>query len=147
MSHARKAIRDNIITSLTGLDITGSRVYQSRVYPLDSSKLPGLCVYTKSEDSTYATMGPDRTIQRVLSVSIEIYVKAITGYDNLLDDISEEVELALVDDRTRNGLAKDTLIKSFSADHSGEGEQPVATGVITVDILYHTKEQTPGTSS
>jgi len=147
MSHARKAIRDNIISVLTGLSTTGARVYQSRVYPLDKSKLPGLCIYTKSEQSTVMTMGADRTIQRVLSVSIEAYVRGVTGYDNALDDICEEVEIALLADRKRGGLAKDTQVTGFSADYSGDGEQPVATGVITVDVTYHTKELTPGTSS
>jgi hypothetical protein len=93
------------------------------------------------------TMGADRTIQRVLSVSIEAYVRGVTGYDNALDDICEEVEIALLADRTRDDLAKDTQVTGFSADYSGDGEQPVATGVITVDVTYHTKELTPGTSS
>jgi hypothetical protein len=144
MSHARKAIRDNIVSVLTGLSTTGARVYQSRVYPLDKSKLPGLCIYTKSEQSAVQTMGPNRTVQRVLSVSVEAYVRGVTGYDNSLDDICKEVEVALLADRTRAGLAKDTQITGFSADYSGEGEQPVATGVISVDVTYHTKEFTPG---
>ena len=52
MAHLRKQIRDNVVTALTGLSTTGSRVYASRVYP----NLPGLCVYTKSESVEILTM-------------------------------------------------------------------------------------------
>ena len=34
MAHLRKQIRDNVVTALTGLSTTGSRVYGSRVYPM-----------------------------------------------------------------------------------------------------------------
>jgi hypothetical protein len=144
MPHVRQSIRDDIIDTVTGLTTTGARVYKSRVYPMDASKLPGLCVYTKDEASTVLTMGPNRTISRTLTIVIESYVKALTGYDDELDDIALEVENALMTDRTRGGLAKDTQVTSFQADFSGQGEQPVATGIITIDVVYHTKEASAG---
>ena len=36
MAHLRKQIRDDVVTTLTGLSTTGSKVYASRVYPIDS---------------------------------------------------------------------------------------------------------------
>lgn len=144
MPHVRQSIRDDIIDTVTGLTTTAARVYQSRVYPMDASKLPGLCVYTKDESSTTLTMGPNRTISRTLSIVIESYVKALTGYDDDLDAIALEVENALTADRTRGGLAKDTQVRSFQAEFSGQGEQPVAVGIITVDVVYHTKEASAG---
>lgn len=144
MPHVRQSIRDDIISTVTGLAATGARVYKSRVYPMDADKLPGLCVYTKDESSTVTTMGPNRTISRTLTIVIEAYVKALTGYDDSLDAIALQVETALMTDRTRDGLAKDTQITSFQADFSGQGEQPVATGIITVDVVYHTKEANAG---
>jgi hypothetical protein len=144
MPHVRQSIRDDIIDTVTGLSATGTRVYKSRVYPMDASKLPGLCVYSKDESSTVLTMGPNRTISRTLTIVIESYVKALTGYDDDLDTIALQVENALMADRTRDGLAKDTQITSFQADFSGQGEQPFATGIITVDVVYHTKEASAG---
>lgn len=143
MTHVRQSIRDNIVTTVTNLSTTGSRVYRSRLYPMDSQKLPGICVYTKSEQSEFATMGSNRTVSRNLRVAIEVYVSALTGYDNLLDDIAADIEIALKTDRTRGGFAKDTKIVGFDANYSGDGEVPVATGVIEVEVLYHTKEATP----
>lgn len=143
MAHVRQSIRDDIVSTLTGLTTTASRVYRSRLYPMDRAKLPGLCIYTKSEQSEYLTMGSNRTISRRMRIAIEIYVAGLTNYDNSLDSIAAEVEIALMADRTRSGLAKDTQIMGFDADYSGDGEQPVATGVIEVEVHYHTKEATP----
>lgn len=144
MPHVRQLIRDDIIQTVTGLTTTGSRVYKSRVYPMDATKLPGLCVYSKDETSEPSTMGSDRTMTRTVSIIIESYAKALSGYDDALDTIALEIETALSGDRKRGGNAKDTRIVSFQADYSGSGEQPVATGIITVEVLYHTKESNAG---
>lgn len=146
MAHARKTIRDRIITDLTGLATTGSRIYRSRVYPLAEGKLPGLCVYTMSEQIDYATIGTSRLQQRVLSVVIEIYVKGTSNYDDDLDQISLEIEDALFADLTLNGNAKDLQINRFEADFAGEGDQPLAFARMSVDVVYHTSENDPETT-
>lgn len=146
MAHARKTIRDRIITDLTGLATTGSRIYRSRVYPLAEEKLPGLCVYTMSEQIDYATIGTSRLQQRVLSVVIEIYVKGTSNYDDDLDQISLEIEDALFADLTLNGNAKDLQINRFEADFAGEGDQPLAFARMSVDVVYHTSENDPETT-
>lgn len=77
---------------------------------------------------------------RVLTVRVEAFVKGVSNYDNTLDTISEEVEEALSADVTRNGLAKDTRVTGFEAEFSGDGDQPVATGTITIEVDYATLE-------
>jgi hypothetical protein len=42
MAHQRKSIRDNVITTLTGLTTTGSRIYNTRILPNLESNLPCL---------------------------------------------------------------------------------------------------------
>jgi len=69
LAHLRKQIRDNVVTVLTGLSTTGSRVYASRVYPMAAANLPGLCVYTKSESVEILTMTPPRSQLRTLSLA------------------------------------------------------------------------------
>lgn len=140
MAHVRKQIRDNIVTTLTGLTTTGSNVYRTRVYPIEEGKLPALLIYADSETSQIATITPPRTQMRVLTVRVEALVKAVSNYDNLLDTISEEVEEALAVDITRNSLAKDTRVTGFEAEFSGEGDQPVATGSFTIEVDYATLE-------
>jgi len=96
LAHLRKQIRDNVVTALTGLSTTGSRVYASRVYPMAAAKLPGLCVYAKSEEVETTTTTRPRTQLRTLTLSVEGFAVATSGLDNTLDAISLEVEEALV---------------------------------------------------
>ena len=79
MAHVRQLIRDNVTTTLTGLTTTGTRVYRSRVYPVATT--PGLAIYTKSESVEYSSMSGQRTQFRSLALTVEIYVKGVTGYD------------------------------------------------------------------
>lgn len=140
MAHLRNQIRDAVVTRLTGLSTTGSNVFRSRIYPLENNKLPGLCIFTKSEATTFDTLTRPRSISRVLEIGVEAYVKAISNYDNTLDTIAVEVEEAIASDVTFSNLAKDTQVTSFDADFSGDGEQPVAIGRFTVEVIYRTLE-------
>ena len=140
MAHVRKQIRDAIVTATTGLSITGSNVFRSRIYPIEQTKLPGLCIFTKSEAVEFDTLTMSRSVNRVLDVTIEAYVSSTTNYDNTLDQIAVEVEEALAADPTLGSLAKDTQVTAFEADFSGDGEQPVAIGRFTVTVQYRTSE-------
>jgi len=127
MAHVRKQIRDAIVTATTGLTTTGSNVFRSRIYPLEQTKLPGLCIFTRSETVEFDTL-------------TMAYVSATTNYDNTLDQIAVEVEEALAADVTLGGLSKDLQVTAFEADFSGDGEQPVAIGRFTVTVQYRTSE-------
>lgn len=146
MAHARQSIRDNIVTTLTGLSTTGSNVYKNRVYPIAEAKLPGILVYTQTEEIEPATITPPRTQMRTLTVAVEAFVKGVSNYDDTLDTICEEVEEALAVDLTRGGNAKDTRIVSFESEFSGEGDQPVAVGRLSIEVIYATLENAVDTS-
>ena len=143
MSHIRTRIRQNLVTTLTGLANTGSNVYDSRVYPMNLDTLPGICVYTPAETSGYLSINPPRTLDKVISASIEIYVQMIDTYDEVLDQIAADVEEALYADLSRDGLAQDTRILSFDSTFSGDVEQPVIMGKLSVEIRYSAVEGSP----
>lgn len=147
MAHVRKQIRDHVAVTVTGLTTTGANVYKTRVYPLADSKLPGLAIFTDSEEIELSTISPPRTQMRTLTVRIEAFVKGVSNFDDQLDTISEEVEEALAADITRGGLAQDTRVTGFEADFSGEGDQPVAVGRFNVLVDYVTIENDVGTSA
>ena len=132
----RTSIRNNVVTALTGLSTTGANVFRSRVYPIAEGKLPGICIYTSTDESEYATTNPPRTLVHLLTLTVEAYVKANTNYDETLDTIQDEGETALYADLTQGGFAKDTRITSFTANFSDDGDQPIAYGEITVEIDY-----------
>ena len=142
MAHLRQQIRERVATTLTGLTTTGSNVFQSRVYPIENTKLPCLLIYTREESSEPLDMSPPRTIEKRLSLVVEGYVKANSNYDDTIDTITKEVEVAMYGDRLINNLAKDSFLVSTEIDFNGEGDNPLAILVMTFEIPYHHTEGT-----
>jgi hypothetical protein len=140
-NHIRQQIREKIGTILTGLNTTGSRVYESRVYPLET--VPALVIYTKAESSEPIVIGTDRVMSRELSVVVEGYAKATSNFDDTIDTISKEVEEAIAADRTLDGLAKDCYLESTEIEFNAEGEKPLGYVSLTFLTNYYVKETNP----
>ena len=140
MAHLRQQIRERVATTLTGLTTTGSNVFQSRVYPIENTKLPCLLIYTREESSEPLDMSPPRTIEKRLSLVVEGYVKANSNYDDTIDTITKEVETALYGDRLINNLAKDSFLVTTDISFNGEGDNPLGIVVMTFEIPYHHTE-------
>ena len=142
--HIRQSIRDNVKTTLTGLGITGDRVYVNRIYPFLQQVSNGILIYTESEATEYLTMSRPRSQERTLTLKVEIYAKSTTNLDNLIDDIALEIENALCIDPTRGGVATDTMIMNFDSDFSGDGDSPVGVGMLDVIVKYNCVENALG---
>jgi len=142
--HIRQAIRDNVKTTLTGLGITGDRVYVNRIYPFIQQVSNGILIYTESESTEYLTMGRPRSQERSLTLKVEIYAKATVNLDNSIDDIALEIENALYNDPTRGGVATDTMIMNFDSDFSGDGDSPVGVGILDIVVKYNCVENALG---
>ena len=146
MAHVRQQIRERIATEVTGLTTTGSNVFQSRVYPLQASNLPRLLIYTTSETSEPLDMGrTSRLMGRSLSVNIDAYVKAVSNFDDTVDTVCSEVEVAL-GGSTINGLVKDIYIESTDIDYQSEGDQPLAVATMVWVCEYETAANAPDTA-
>lgn len=148
-NHLRQQIRDQIKTTLTGLTTTGNRVTDSRVYPIASNGTPALVIYTKEEASMPLDMGTNTTriIDRSLTVSVEVYVKATANFDNTLDTICKEIEIAIYADPTLNGLAKDCYLEATSIEFNAEGEAPVAFATLDFLTNYMNLATTPDSTT
>ena len=142
MSHARQQIRDAVVTAVTFLTTTATRVYRARVYPMTAADLPGLCVYTQSESSSPSTIGGLKTVSaylRTVTINIEAYAKASSNLDNELDNIAVEVETAVATNATLNGLVEDVTLSSTEIDIMGsDTERPVGVLRLSYDIIYRT---------
>lgn len=141
--HVRKQIRNAAKAALQGLPTTGDRVYISRVYPLQQSQLPGLLVYTPSEDSGRED-SPTETMRDV-QLQVHGLVRLTENLENELDDIAFEVEQALDELGNINGLCKiyhgiQGTISTLAGD---EVDQPH--GAIALEFLYtyRTRAGTP----
>lgn len=142
-NHVRRQIRERVATTLTGLTTTGSKVYQSRVYPLAANNLPGLLVYTTSESSEPDLMGDQPELDRQLNLVIEGYAKTTSNLDDVLDQISKEIEIVMAGDTKINALAKDSYLTDTEIELTGEGEQPIGTVTLTYLVQYRTANNAP----
>lgn len=142
-NHVRQQIREQVGTTLTGLTTTGSNVFQSRVYPLAASNLPGLLIYTLVETSDLDAMGSSQDLMRNLSLAIEGYAKASANLDDTLDTIAKEVETALAADTKLNGLAKNCYLSGTEIQLNGDGDQPIGVVAMTFSVTYRTANNTP----
>lgn len=138
--HIRQAIRERIASNVTGLSNTGSNVFQSRVHIIQEVSLPCILVYTQSETSVPIEMGEDRTLDRTLSVMLEVFVKAVDNTDDTIDAICVEIEEAMGADTGLNGLAKDSYLVSTAINYVGEGDQPMAVASLNYEVEYQVSE-------
>jgi len=146
MSHVRQQIREQIGTILTGLASTGSNVYESRVYPLNESNLPALLIYTKAETSSISTIGTSLGVDREITVIVEVYVKANSNFDDTVDTVCAEVEVAMGSNRTLNDTARFNYLESTDIEFSGDGENPVGVATMSFIVQYRTLQNAPETS-
>ena len=142
MAHLRQSIRERIATVVTGLTTTGSNVFQSRVYPIEDSKLPCLLVYTTSEDSEVTEMASPRPMTRSLNVIVQGVVGATTP-DDTLDLISKEVEVALAGDVTVNSLANNSFLSSTEIEFNADGAKPIGTVMLNYIVEYRNLDNNP----
>jgi len=138
MAHVRKQIRDRIASVIsTAVTLVSQRVYTTRVYPLTAANLPAITVYTGAETSALQTMG-SRTMMRNLDVAVDIYVRATETTDDDVDAIAVQIEEAVANDFTVNGLAKSVVLTGTDIDFNAEAEQPIGIARLTFSVSYIT---------
>lgn len=142
--HVRKQIRDQVVTTLTGLTTTGSNIFASRVYSIEASTLPCLVVTTSSESISLED-GTLEYPERLLSVEVKGKAKAISSLDDTLDTIAKEVETALRTDITVGGLAHGIDLSVTDVELTEEGNQPHGTITLNYIVQYRTPFGDPTT--
>ena len=143
-NHLRRQIREALATAVTGLATTGSRVFQSRVYPLETADLPGLLVFTLTESSERVTFPAPGLMQRVLRLQVVGIASAVSDLDDTLDQICKEVEIALAMPCTAlAGIAKTITLISTDVEMQGTSSRPVGQAAMTFEIVYMAAENAP----
>jgi hypothetical protein len=140
--HARQQIRNAVVAAVTGLTTTGASVFKSRARALEDSALPALFVYTQDEEAIYHTSTP-RLVERDLQVMVEAAAKAVTGFDDLIDQISVEIEVAMIGNAGLTSLLKNLVLKSTKIQVSGEGDQTMAGLRLEYSAQYFVRENDP----
>ena len=142
-NHVRRQIREAVGTAVTGLTTTGSRVFQSRVYPLETTDLPGLLINTQSEQSEPISIHGPRMLQRTVQLNVVAVARAVADLDDTLDGICKEVEIALASAGSLGGLAKSVTLASTELEMSGEVEKPTGRAQMTFEVEYFVLENAP----
>lgn len=144
-NHLRRRIREAIATAVTGLTTTSTRVFQSRVYPLErGTDLPGLLVFSLAETSERRTAPAPGIMERVLRVQIVAVARALADLDDTLDGICKEVEMALaMPCSALAGLAKTITLTSTDIEMQGTSDRPVGQAAMTYEVVYLAAENAP----
>ena len=145
MAHLRQSIRERVAADVTSLVTTGANVFQSRIFPVEDSKLPCLLVYTTSEDSEVTEMASPRPMTRILNVVVQGVVGAAQP-DDTLDLISKEVEVALAADVKINDLANNSFLSSTEIEIFSEGVKPIGTVMLNYSVEYRNLDNAPETA-
>ena len=138
MAHVRKQIRDRVASQLTtAVTLVSSRVYTTRVHPLNEDLLPAISVYTGNEVSDRYNIGVT-DVTRNLSLEIDIYVRETGTFDDDVDAIAVQVEEAMANDFTINGLVKSSVLTSTAIQFDGEADQILGVAKLTYAVKYVT---------
>jgi len=149
MAHVRQQIRDAVATTLTGLATTGSNVFVSRVYPLESASLPGITIMTDNDvediDNTSAA-NSNRIVWANLGLIIKAHAQeAVSSLDGTLDQIEVEIRQSLMSDITLGGLVKDMWWISTDITLEGENTKPIGLAEIVFNLSYRVAASDPST--
>jgi hypothetical protein len=141
--HRRQAVREAIGTALTGLTTTGSRVFQSRVYPLETADLPGLLIFTGGETISPSTIHGPAVLERTLTVRVVGVARQTSNLDDTLDLIVKEVEIAVAGMSIAGIATEITLTSIDEPELTGTSDQPTGQATMNFEVGYFTAENAP----
>lgn len=135
MTTLRENILADIVSSLAGTANVGSRIYRSRVVPLQRGESPSLVVEAVSDTPEQNTSLP--TLDWSLIVRVSVIVRGDKP-DQIADPIVESLHGKIMADLTLGGYAIDVQPQGVSFEMV-DADQPA--GVIGCDYLvrYRTR--------
>lgn len=140
--HLHKQIRGAVVTKLTGLTTSGTRVYANRLQPLLDALSPTLLVFLDEERAEPLTMHAPHMQDRTLTLVVGAYAKAVSGLDDTLDLMSKEVETALAAGITVGSRTLDVIYTGMSFDDE-QADKPVGVKRMTFSIPYTAMSNAP----
>lgn len=138
--HVSIQVRDALVTQVTGLSTTGSRVYPARVFPLEPGNMPGIVVKLGELESEVVSMGgPNATVAHDQLVTFDIYVRTSSDVDSALLQVAKEINAAILDDFSLGGLAKWIFPTGNEApEYDADADQKHARMSVNYTVRFHT---------
>lgn len=142
MAHPRQAIRDAFAALLVAANTAaGNNVFANRQRPFRLAELPGLALYTTEEEIDGDSRNSSPTVlRRILSLNVEVGVKAINNPDDEMDALCQEVENVAALNETLGGLvASGPILTKTEIDLWTDGSnQQYVIATMTFEIEYDT---------
>ena len=138
--HARTRIRQAFVELLQGKTLVGTKVYDSRLYTMDVTSLPGIIIFSPNEEVITSTISPPRSQDRSVKIVVECYAKATKDVNVIIDNIALEVEKLVTNSLVLKKLCKDCRLLSTDINLNYDGDQPVAVAALIFSVSYRTKE-------
>ena len=142
MPHARQQIREQLVTTLTGLNSTGSRVFDRPIFAYDV--LPALTIYA-DRDTVDDDLSSKTRNWHNLQLRVEARAKAKAGVEDVIDTICAEIETAISADTTLNGKVVEVYLEDTGIEYSTEQEKPLALATLTFTAVYRIAPGAPNT--
>jgi hypothetical protein len=144
--HIRTQIRDAVVTAVTGLTTTSTRVHAARpgTRPLQPTDMPALLIYTNDTDveEIAGTLG-SRRLAHLTEVMIEGYARGTGDVDKTLDTIEKEVRVAIEANPTLGGKCKTITLAGAIKEDGDDTDQPTWRIRLNWRCEYHTREGVP----
>jgi len=141
--HARTRIRKAFVELLQGKTLVGTKIYDSRLYTMEFTSMPGIIVFSPNEEVATNTITPPRSQDRSVKIVVECYAKATKDVNITVDNITLEVEKLVTNSLVLKKLCKDYRLQSTDINLNYDGDQPVAVATLTFSVSYRTKENNP----
>ena len=135
----RKAIRSQILKTLLGKTDARDNVTVNRSETNWQENLPAINIYIRGEE----VLAEDSQVPRLLRRNVNLEIEAITdGRDgtelsNKLDDLGEQIEVALSADDRLDCTVDDIVLDSIEIETQSEGSKPVGSIRLTYKVRYH----------
>ena len=143
MSHKRGVIRDAIIDQLKSKTAAGDNIYGNRAKPLFDQFLPAILVYAKQENILEDNIDGYTSLKRDLEVAIEAVILGSDEFDQKLDNIAGQIELALDGFEIPKRRADIIKLKSTEIDYSIEGSKIYGAVRLLYSVIYFTEVVQP----
>lgn len=145
MSHVRQQLREAAEARLTGLPVTGPRVFKHH-YALGEGDYPALRVTTMNETSERLGDFECGILLRDVELLVEAWATGRDDLEDTLDDIAAEVEAAIGLDETFDGVAVDTVLSGTEKAVDPAAERRVGQLTLTFTVRVQTHPGAPETA-
>lgn len=146
-NHMRQQIREGLVSTLTGLATTGTNVFDTPKHVLAESQLPALRIFAEPENIEMSAFGggaASRTVQRSLSLRVEIVEQSNSATEDTIDQIIKEVEIAVANNQSLGCGCKWIQLRQVGeVQVSDDSGQPIVQTDLTFQAFYLTALNAP----